>query len=345
MTLSCLARGTDASATVCNETARTCTISDNYAASNSTSMADLYDSILRRSMFSSGWTLLFAVMSATANTSTLATYTLPPALVIFNDVVIASDSPGLQAHITIAHHTFVDPRAAGSCSFMRFNGNNIVVRDLAITVPEGCLSDEPLRTDPFFNGAALSFTGQNIRLQNITVTGALWAFGVDATTAVGRFTASNVSLHDAYVYTPFSVTPCWLGHIGSAGGIVVVTSTTPACVLTIDSRFSSVDTSGVTVPFAETVGVFPAPITDVPLYPPPASKTEDVFGPMQIALSTVIVIFVLAILVHGLRVQHHSGSSEILDNLPDVDDLHDYLGTPNGYSMKEQLKTLRHKTD
>lgn len=342
---SCLAWGAAAFATVCNETIRTCVMTDNYAASNSTSMADLYDSILRRSMFGNGWTLLFAVMSETANTSTLAVYTLPPALVIFDNLVIASDSPGLQAHITVAHHVFTDPRAAGSCTFMRFTGNSIVVRDLAITVPEGCLSDEPLRTDPFFNGAALGFIGQNIRLNNITVTGALWAFGVDATTAVGRFTASNVSLHNAYVYTPFSVNPCWLGHIGSAGGIVTVSSTTPECVLTVDSRFSSVDTSGVSVPFAETVGVFPAPVTDVPLYPPPTSKTEDVFGPIQIALSAVIVVFVVAILIHGLRVQHHSGSSEILDNLPNIDRLHDYLDTPHGYSMRNQMEALRQKTD
>lgn len=339
-------------ASVCDEVTRTCLITDaacnavtvandscipNYtangnscrAAANDSCAASLFSSILQQSIFGDGWTLLFAVWSSAAvNVSNRsATYILPPALITFNNIILASDTPGVPVHIRVDHTFFRSRQDIGKCSFLRFTGSNVTIRDMAVSISQTCVDTISRVDDPFYNGAAFGFDGSGVAMQNVIVSGATWAFQVDAITTVGVFSALNVSLFNSSANALITVMPCWLGHIGTTGGSISITSTSVDCVLTIDSRFSEVDTTGVDVPYYEMIGgIFPA--AEVPSPRSAIDEKEEtgqVFGPIELILAGMAGIFVLALVIHGLRVKHYTGDNGLCSTIPPSDMFADNL--------------------
>jgi hypothetical protein len=176
----------------------------------------LYPTILASSVFSDGWSIRFAVWSSPNQTGIPVQYKVLPD-------VISSDIPGVYAKVLV-EYDLIDPSpSTGMCTFLRFQGNNITIKDLFITIPPQCILFQSTLYDVIYNGIAFLFDGYDTTISNVHVTGATLAFVFQNSRNVGSVFIQNTSTVDVFV-VPLHPVRCWLAHINAAAGRISVDS-------------------------------------------------------------------------------------------------------------------------
>jgi hypothetical protein len=184
----------------------------------------LYPTILASSVFSAGWSIRFAVWSSPNQTGIPVQYRVLPEIIKHDNIVISSDTPGVYARVLV-EYDLIDPSpSTGMCTFLRFQGHNITIKDLFITIPPQCILFQSTLYDVIYNGVAFLFDGYDTAIHNVHVTGATLAFVFRNSRNVGSVVIQNTSTVDMFV-VPLHPFRCWLAHINAAAGRITVNST------------------------------------------------------------------------------------------------------------------------
>jgi hypothetical protein len=279
----------------CDKPIKTCILT-----LNNTAPFNLLNTFLATGPFSDGWTLLIAVQTMAMST---AFYTVLPALIPFNDIVIASSDSSRRVHLTVATNSITtDKRFIGVCSMFSFAGRNVTLKHVHIIVPSECYDMIPVDRGMFVHGTALQFFDRDITLLDVVIEGAVIGFLINVAGNAGIVSMDGIDIRDTRLLSIAPGNECWAGNVNADAGSVSI-KTTPNCTVTVcyGSGNLSVTVSGSTVIDATLFLSSRHELTGTPKQARVPQETNAVIIILSVLLAVVAlpVLFYLAtVLIH-----------------------------------------------